>query len=90
MPQRDGTGPQGLGPRTGRGAGYCADGTIRSNNIGRGWRNMFRLTGLPGWMRFGQMLSSPIPGGANPQLANDMGCGQRRHLNQRARRRGNW
>jgi len=24
MPFRDGTGPVGLGPRTGRGAGYCA------------------------------------------------------------------
>lgn len=24
MPARDGTGPMGMGPRTGRGAGYCA------------------------------------------------------------------
>lgn len=26
MPRFDGTGPQGQGPMTGRGAGYCADG----------------------------------------------------------------
>jgi len=26
MPRLDGTGPQGMGPRTGRGMGYCATG----------------------------------------------------------------
>lgn len=74
MPFGDGTGPQGFGPRTGRGAGYCSGfGMPGSMNFapgtpgvgfgrgaglgrfgrGRGWRNCFRLTGLPGWVRAG-------------------------------------
>ena len=74
MPFGDGTGPQGLGPRTGRGAGYCSGfGSPGSMNFspggpgtgfgrgggsglfgrGRGWRNCFRITGLPGWARGG-------------------------------------
>lgn len=30
MPARDGTGPRGLGTRTGRGLGNCAPGTFKS------------------------------------------------------------
>lgn len=70
MPGRDGTGPQGAGPMTGRGAGRCAGlntpgyanpvagrgfrglGFGRGGG-GRGRRNSFWATGLPGWMRFG-------------------------------------
>ena len=46
MPAGDRTGPQGLGPRTGRGAGYCADYSVPgymnprgrgSFGFGRGW-----------------------------------------------------
>jgi hypothetical protein len=40
MPFGDGTGPQGMGPMTGRGAGYCAgSGFPRFANFaqGRGW-----------------------------------------------------
>jgi len=44
MPGGDRTGPMGMGPMTGRAAGYCG---------GYGRRNMFHATGLPGWMRFG-------------------------------------
>lgn len=64
MPARDGTGPRGLGPMTGRGMGFCAvPGTGgRSGGRpfsgggawgcgGRGWRNVFRATGVPGWAR---------------------------------------
>ncbi|MGC8642060.1 MAG: DUF5320 domain-containing protein [Isosphaeraceae bacterium] len=83
MPRGNGTGPMGMGPMTGRGAGYCAgSGTPGYANPGsepglamglgrgrgagrrgfggggRGWRNMFRATGLPGWMRSG---GSPAP-----------------------------
>jgi len=63
----DGTGPQGQGPMTGRGAGYCAgyDRPGYANPVpgrgvgfgrgwfgrGRGWRNWYRATGLPGWQR---------------------------------------
>jgi hypothetical protein len=78
MPGGDRTGPLGMGPRTGRGAGYCGGIGIPgyanplpgrgsgigfgrgrgmwsrgSGGAGRGWRNMFYATTLPGWMRFG-------------------------------------
>lgn len=58
MPARDGTGPQGLGPRTGRGAGNCPPGTGGTGwtwpcsgwfGAGRGRRNRFYATGIPGW-----------------------------------------
>lgn len=77
MPRGDGTGPMGMGPRTGRAAGFCAGfdvpgyanpasggglemGFGRGRGFwgcgrghGRGWRNWFHATGLPGWIRFG-------------------------------------
>lgn len=43
--------PQGIGGCGGQGAGRGCGPTMGG---GRGWRNMFRLTGLPGWMRSGQ------------------------------------
>ncbi len=63
MPRGDGTGPMGMGPMTGRGAGYCAGyavpgfANVRGNwgggrgwgGGGRGWRNRFFATGVPGW-----------------------------------------
>jgi len=69
MPRGDRTGPMGMGPLTGRGAGFCAGprsplfgrffrgGYGRGAGFGgggRGWRHMFYATGLPGWMRFGR------------------------------------
>lgn len=64
MPWGDGTGPYGMGPMTGRGAGYCAGYPIPGfmNPIpgfrgfgwfgrGRGFRFWARVTGLPGWYR---------------------------------------
>jgi hypothetical protein len=68
MPAGDGTGPRGMGPMTGRGAGYCAGygapgyaspmpgrgfGMGRGGGRGRGWRHMYYATGLPGWARYG-------------------------------------
>jgi hypothetical protein len=69
MPRGDRTGPMGMGPRTGRAAGFCSgSGTPGYANPapgrgfgmgggrgggGRGWRNMYYATGQPGWMRFG-------------------------------------
>jgi len=66
MPGGDGTGPGGLGPMTGRAAGYCAGypapgyanpaggrgfrGGGRGGG-GWGWRNPFHATGLTGWQR---------------------------------------
>ncbi len=67
MPGGDGTGPMGMGPMTGRAAGFCAGfavpgfanpfggrgfwGRGRGRGGGRGWRNWFYATGLPGWQR---------------------------------------
>ena len=53
MPGGDRTGPMGIGPMTGRGAGYCTGLFGRGRGGGRGWRNMFYATGLPGWARVG-------------------------------------
>lgn len=65
MPRGDRTGPMGVGPMTGRGAGYCggvgASGFMnpaRQSGLGRrgggrGWRHGFHATGLPGWARAG-------------------------------------
>jgi len=68
MPRGDRTGPMGMGPMTGRGAGYCAGygvpgymnpvmgrgmGAGFGRGGGRGWRNQYYATGLPGWMRYG-------------------------------------
>lgn len=69
MPRGDRTGPEGMGPRSGRGMGFCNGyGTPGFRNAepgmgrgrggagfgaGRGWRNRYWATGLPGWARFG-------------------------------------
>ncbi len=73
MPRGDRTGPAGMGPMTGRGAGYCAGydrpgyanpwgggyGGRGFGGGGRGWRNMYYATGLPGWARAGYAPASP-------------------------------
>ena len=62
MPGFDGTGPRGQGVMTGGGRGYCAmpvgeagrpfgRGISGAIGGGRGRRNCFYATGLPGWMR---------------------------------------
>jgi hypothetical protein len=62
MPRGDGTGPEGQGAMTGRTAGYCVGyatlgylnplpGSGAFGRGGRGWRNWFYATGLPGWVR---------------------------------------
>ena len=63
MPRGDGTGPNGMGPMTGGGRGYCSTNQSFNNRAlplgrgfgtgrgGRGRRNCFYATGLPGWMR---------------------------------------
>jgi len=46
MPGRDGTGPQGLGPATGRGFGRCTESNTRFNrSFGYGMGNRFRRFG---------------------------------------------
>jgi len=68
MPYFDGTGPQGMGPMTGGGRGYCTLGantqppTFRrmggqgwfARGCGRGFRNRFFMTGRPYWMQQGK------------------------------------
>jgi hypothetical protein len=70
MPGGDRTGPAGMGPMTGRAAGYCAGYPApgfmnpvpgggfwgRGRGGGRGWRNMYYATGLTGWQRAGSGL----------------------------------
>ena len=67
MPGGDGTGPAGMGPMTGRAAGYCAGyptggymspvggrgywGWGRGRGGGWGRRNWYHATGLPFWAR---------------------------------------
>lgn len=66
MPRGDGRGPEGMGPMTGRAAGYCAGypapgyanpafgqgfGFGRGRGGGRGRRNWLYATGLTGWQR---------------------------------------
>ncbi|MBU1752089.1 MAG: DUF5320 domain-containing protein [Chloroflexi bacterium] len=71
MPRGDGTGPSGQGPQTGRHAGYCSGydrpgcanpgfgmGHGRGGG-GRGWRNMYYATGLPGLARCDPAWSAP-------------------------------
>ena len=79
MPGGDGTGPGGMGPMTGRAAGYCAGylapgfmspvggrgyGGWGRGGGGRGRRNWFHATGLTGWQR--AAMGSPGFGGAVP------------------------
>jgi hypothetical protein len=76
MPRGDRTGPWGAGPMTGRGAGWCAGytgpgfGNPQPGRVwgwgpgsrgGRGWRNMYYATGLPGWARGGYAPPYPVP-----------------------------
>jgi len=80
MPRGDGTGPMGLGPMTGRGAGFCAGysapgyanivpgmgyGGVGKGFYGRrGRKNQFYATGLTGWQR--AYMGFPAFGGAYP------------------------
>jgi len=75
MPGGDRTGPMGMGPRPGRGAGYCAGAGAPGSASrgfgaggafgggrgrgGRGRRNMFYATGLTGWQRAAMDVAEP-------------------------------
>lgn len=64
MPRGDRTGPMGMGPMTGRRAGFCSGFEIPGfagfwgfgggfgGGRGRGFRRMFYATGAPGWARY--------------------------------------
>ncbi len=74
MPRGDGTGPAGMGPMTGRAAGFCAGYPVPgyANPVGGrgmgmgwgrgrgwGWRNQYYATGLPGFAQTG--YGGPVP-----------------------------
>lgn len=76
MPAGNRRGPTGMGPMSGRGAGYCAgnDNPGYANPMGmrggmgmrafggRGYRNWFYASGQPGWMRMGTFpTQAPAP-----------------------------
>ena len=80
MPGGDGTGPAGMGPMTGRAAGFCAGypvpgyaNPVGGRGMGMGWgrgggrgrRNWFYATGLPGWQRAGYGMQA-FGGAVNP------------------------
>lgn len=81
MPFGDRTGPAGMGPRTGRGAGYCSGfdypgyvagpgfGGGRGRGFGRGfgWRAGFR----PGFGPFWGYYNSPVPFQYSPDQEKD-------------------
>ena len=96
MPRGDRSGPMGMGPRSGRAAGYCASydnpgfmnrffgggfghvsgmgyGQGSGQNRGFGWRNIFRSTGLPRWMRSGRNSAQQpnLDAGAEKQILKD-------------------
>ena len=70
MPRGNRTGPMGMGPMTGRGAGYMNPtgwfgrgfgiGLGRGGR-GRGYRNMYYATGMPGWSRWGAYPMGAYP-----------------------------
>jgi hypothetical protein len=81
MPRGDGTGPAGMGPMTGRAAGYCAGYSVpgymnpapgygaygAGRGRGRGYRHWYYATGSPGWARAAR--GYPAFGGyVNPAL----------------------
>lgn len=74
MPRGDRTGPLGMGPMTGRGAGFCAGYSVPGYmnpwvvhgrgfgmgfGRGRGFRRAYRHAGFPAWVPYG----FPVYGG---------------------------
>ena len=71
MPRGDRTGPMGMGPMTGRAAGYCAGNAVPGfmnapggrrfggggGRGGRGRRDWFYATCLTGWQRAAHLVS---------------------------------
>jgi len=94
MPGGDGTGPLGMGPMNGRAAGFCAGYGMPGymNPIGgrgfwgggrgggRGWRNRFYATGVPGgaWtgMPYGAPYANPYASAPTKEQELDMLKGQ--------------
>ena len=78
MPKGDRTGPAGMGPMTGRGAGLCGGNPVpgymnqglgRGMGRGRGHRNRF-FAGMPGWRGMG--WSGHFVADAGPTAADEI------------------
>lgn len=85
MPRGDGSGPQGMGPMTGRATGLCAGrgmGRGSGGGGGFGWRKVFRATGLPRWMRSGS-TGSPEAANAGKTAEVDSLRGELERIRQR-------
>lgn len=83
MPSGDRTGPMGMGPMTGRRAGYCVGNSVpggfaggmglgrgmgRGGRGGRGYRNQFYATGLTGVQRSAAQANVPPAQAVEPQV----------------------
>jgi hypothetical protein len=77
MPRGDGTGPMGMGPMTGRAAGYCAgyaapgfaNPAFGCYGRGRGFRRMNPVAGLPIWGGYAGYSGVTAPLNDNPEMA---------------------
>lgn len=92
MPRGDRTGPMGMGPRTGRGAGFCSNFAVPgyASPVGfgggfgrrRGFGRMFFAGGFPGWGYFGYPAAVP-PAYAAPYVY-EPAAGEKELLSQQA------
>ena len=87
MPRGDRRGPDGMGPMTGHGAGYCASNTAPGmttpggrgrggGGFGRGGggrrhRHWYYATGLPGWQRPAAQYAPPPGVAFGPQMTKE-------------------
>jgi len=84
MPALDGTGPQGLGPMTGRGEGYCAI-AFPAPGTGKAPYGYAGLAGTPVQHATPPVPAAPFAPFSAPRLGQ--GLGRRRG---RSRGRGRW
>jgi hypothetical protein len=98
MPKGNRTGPMGMGPRTGRGAGFCSGFAVPGyakpvgfgggfgrgfgGGFGRGFGRMFFAGGFPGWGYFGYPAAVP-PAYAAP-YGYEPAAGEKELLSQQA------
>jgi len=102
MPRGDKTGPAGMGPMTGRGAGYCTGNAypgfvsappagfsgrrgFSRMGRGRGHRNWYYRTGMPGWSRYEAGYPAwggdiPYPVYGDPYMAEEIAPDQEKDI----------
>lgn len=81
MPRGDGTGPLGSGPRTGRGAGYCAGYPMPGwTNVARGGLSGLRTLGVVGRQALGALPGLGRGRGQRLGFGRGSGAGRGRRL----------